>query len=112
MPVVAASRRVHVFGSNVYLMQCVSDAIDLISLTPIARSMEGTMSNHELVNRAPTSQRVVSGLHPAVYMALVGLTFWLILAIWGFGYDGQTDYLLAIVSGFLSSRSRSRQCWH
>jgi hypothetical protein len=23
------------------------------------------------------------------------------LAIWGFGYDGQTDYLLAIVTGFL-----------
>jgi len=26
---------------------------------------------------------------------------WLVLAIWGFGYDGQTDYLLAIVTGFL-----------
>ena len=26
---------------------------------------------------------------------------WLVRAIWGFGYDGQTDYLLAIVTGFL-----------
>src|SRR3954452_2581726 len=30
-----------------------------------------------------------------------GDILWLGLAIWGFGYDGQTDYLLAIVSGFL-----------
>jgi hypothetical protein len=59
------------------------------------------MSYHEPLNRQPTSQRVVRGLHPAVYMALVGLTLWLGVAIWGFGYDAQTDYLLAIVSGFL-----------
>src|SRR5690242_21774877 len=65
------------------------------------------MSNHERHNFQPTSdrqpprQRVVRSLHPAVYLALVGLTLWLGLAIWGFGYDGQTDYLLAIVSGFL-----------
>jgi hypothetical protein len=63
--------------------------------------MEGAMTNYEHENRHPTSQRVVKGLHPAVYMALVGLTLWLGVAIWGFGYDGQTDYLLAIVSGFL-----------
>src|SRR3954447_1163205 len=30
-----------------------------------------------------------------------GDILWLGLAIWGFCYDGQTDYLLAIVSGFL-----------
>jgi len=36
-----------------------------------------------------------------VYVALVGLVLWLVLATWGFGYDGQTDYLLAIVTGFL-----------
>jgi hypothetical protein len=63
--------------------------------------MEGSMSNHEQEKRQPTSQRVIRDLHPAVYMALVGLTLWLGLAIWGFGYDGQTDYLLAIVSSFL-----------
>jgi hypothetical protein len=63
--------------------------------------MEGTMSNPVQENRQQASERVVRDLHPAIYMALVGLTLWLGLAIWGFGYDGQTDYLLAIVSGFL-----------
>jgi hypothetical protein len=63
--------------------------------------MEGTMSNTVQENRQLASERVVRDLHPAIYMALVGLTLWLALAIWGFGYDGQTDYLLAIVSGFL-----------
>ncbi len=59
------------------------------------------MSNTVQENRRLASERVVRDLHPAIYMALVGLTLWLGLAIWGFGYDGQTDYLLAIVSGFL-----------
>ena len=59
------------------------------------------MSNPAQENRQQASERVVRDLHPAIYMALVGLTLWLGLAIWGFGYDGQTDYLLAIVSGFL-----------
>src|SRR6266513_1770872 len=67
----------------------------------IAHAMEGTMSNHEQEYRQQESRRVTGSLHPAVYMALVGLTLWLGLAIWGFGYDGQTDYLLAIVNGFL-----------
>jgi hypothetical protein len=64
------------------------------------------MSDHD---RAPSrqesarqeSERVGRNLHPMVYVALVGLVLWLVLAIWGFGYDGQTDYLLAIVTGFL-----------
>ena len=59
------------------------------------------MSNREQEYRQQESRRVTANLHPAVYMALVGLTLWLGLAIWGFGYDGQTDYLLAIVNGFL-----------
>ena len=59
------------------------------------------MSKPVQENRQQESERVVRNLHPAVYVALVGLTLWLGLAIWGFGYDGQTDYLLAIVSGFL-----------
>ena len=59
------------------------------------------MSNPVQENRQQASERVVRDLHPAIYMALVGLTLWLGLAIWGFGYDDQTDYLLAIVSGFL-----------
>jgi hypothetical protein len=75
--------------------------IDPTAARIIARSMEGTMSNHDQENRQQASKRVVSVLHPAVYVALIGLTAWLVLAIWGFGYDGQTDYLLAIVTGFL-----------
>jgi hypothetical protein len=59
------------------------------------------MNNHDQENRQQASKRIARNLHPAVYMALVGLTLWLGLAIWGFGYDGQTDYLLTIVSGFL-----------
>jgi hypothetical protein len=57
------------------------------------------MNNHDQVNRQ--NKAVAGVLHPAVYMVLVGLTAWLAVAIWGFGYDGQTDYLLAIVTGFL-----------
>jgi hypothetical protein len=66
--------------------------------------MEGTMSNHDRENSQQASKRIVSVLHPAVYVALVGLTLWLAVAIWGFGYDGQTDYLLAIVTGFFGNR--------
>jgi hypothetical protein len=58
------------------------------------------MNDHD---RAPSqqSEQVGRNLHSKVYVALVGLVVWLVLAIWGFGYDGQTDYLLAIVTGFL-----------
>ena len=59
------------------------------------------MNNHDQENRQQPNKSVARVLHPAVYVALVGLTAWLALAIWGFGYDGQTDYLLAIVTGFL-----------
>jgi hypothetical protein len=62
------------------------------------------MNNPDQENRQQESQenKAVAGvLHPAVYMVLIGLTAWLVVAIWGFGYDGQTDYLLAIVTGFL-----------
>ncbi len=41
------------------------------------------MSNHEQEYRQQGSRRVTGSLHPAVYMALVGLTLWLGLAIWG-----------------------------
>jgi hypothetical protein len=47
------------------------------------------------------SEQVRRTLHSKIYVALVGLVLWLVLATWGFGYDGQTDYLLAIVTGFL-----------
>jgi hypothetical protein len=63
--------------------------------------MEGIMNDHDRTPPKRESERVARNLHPTVYIALVGLVAWLVLAIWGFGYDGQTDYLLAIVTGFL-----------
>src|SRR4030095_15770175 len=88
--VVAKSRRAHVIGCDA-------------TLGRPSNFTEGTMNDH---NRAPSQQvqekqRVARNLHSMVYIALVGLVLWLVLAIWGFGYDGQTDYLLAIVTGFL-----------
>jgi hypothetical protein len=59
------------------------------------------MNDHDGTPSRQESERVGRNLHPMVYVALVGLVVWLVLAIWGFGYDGQTDYLLAIVTGFL-----------
>jgi hypothetical protein len=44
---------------------------------------------------------VCDRLHPLVYMAIVGLALWFILSVWGFATDGYTDYLLAVVSGFI-----------
>jgi hypothetical protein len=57
---------------------------------------EGAMSR-EIVGR----HRPVTGrLHPVVYLAMVGLALWLIVSVWGFAADAQTDYLLVVVSGF------------
>lgn len=44
---------------------------------------------------------VSNQLHPGVYFAIVGLALWLALAVWAFAWDAYTDYLLAIVSGFV-----------
>jgi hypothetical protein len=45
----------------------------------------------------PVSDR----LHPLVFMAIVGLALWFVVSAWGFATDGYTDYLLAVVSGFI-----------
>ena len=44
---------------------------------------------------------VLDHVHPFVYMALVGLALWFVLSVWEFAGDGYTDYLLAVVSGFI-----------
>jgi len=44
---------------------------------------------------------VSNELHPAVYFAIVGLALWLALAVWAFAWDSYTNYLPAIVSGFV-----------
>ena len=59
------------------------------------------MDDRHQAHSPQESEHVERNLHSRVYVALVGLVVWLVLAIWGFGYDGQTDYLLAIVTGFL-----------
>src|SRR5215813_6348085 len=63
--------------------------------------MERTMNDQDRQPIQHESGRVRRTLHSKIYVALVGLVLWLVLATWGFGYDGQTDYLLAIVTGFL-----------
>jgi hypothetical protein len=49
----------------------------------------------------PVHRPVTNRLHPAVYTAIVGLALWLLLSVWFFAGAGVTDYLLAIVSGFV-----------
>jgi hypothetical protein len=40
-------------------------------------------------------------LHPRVYALMIALAGWLVLSVWIFSGIGSTDYLLAIVSGFI-----------
>jgi uncharacterized ion transporter superfamily protein YfcC len=46
-------------------------------------------------------QTSTARLHPFVWIALIGLVIWFVLAIWGFGTEGYADWLLTVVSGFL-----------
>ena len=46
--------------------------------------------------------RSTGALHPWVYTALIGLALWMVLWVWSFVGDGETDYLLFIVSGFIT----------
>jgi hypothetical protein len=42
-----------------------------------------------------------SDLHPAVYMAMLGLAFWFVISVWAFfATEGYADYLLGVVSLF------------
>jgi hypothetical protein len=41
------------------------------------------------------------GLHPYVYAAVAALALWFVLSVWSFASDGYTDWLLAVVSGFI-----------
>jgi len=49
----------------------------------------------------PRDPPVSDHLHPLVYIAMVALAAWFVLSAWGFATDGYTDYLLAVVSGFI-----------
>jgi hypothetical protein len=64
---------------------------------PSALPKDGAMSNEVIPPNRPVSEH----LHSRVYMAIVGLALWFALSVWGFAGDGYTDYLLAVVSGFV-----------
>ncbi|RWN41415.1 MAG: hypothetical protein E5Y88_27490 [Mesorhizobium sp.] len=50
----------------------------------------------------PHNRYVSNGLHPHVYLAMVGLAAWYALSAWaGFGDGGYTDYLLVVMTGFI-----------
>ncbi|AZO65598.1 MULTISPECIES: hypothetical protein [unclassified Mesorhizobium] len=52
--------------------------------------------------RVPHNRYVSDGLHPHVYLAMVGLAAWYALSAWiGFGDGGYTDYLLVVMTGFI-----------
>ena len=56
------------------------------------------MSNDLVPRDRPAS----SGLHPYVYAAIAALALWFIVSVWvAFASDGYTDWLLAVVSGFI-----------
>lgn len=47
-------------------------------------------------------QPALRHLHPTVYWTIIGLTVWYVIAIWiGFAGSFYTDYLLAVVTGFI-----------
>ncbi|MPZ58016.1 MAG: hypothetical protein GEU91_16285 [Rhizobiales bacterium] len=56
------------------------------------------MTNNLIRYEAPASDE----LHPYLYLAIIGLTLWLVLAAWTFFDDEPyTGLLLAVVTGFL-----------
>jgi len=58
------------------------------------------MNKDKSVERLPEHE-TTSLLHPRVYALIMGLAGWLVLSVWIFSGVGSTDYLLAIVSGFI-----------
>ena len=51
----------------------------------------------------PSTHETTDLLHPRVYALMIGLAAWLIMSVWIFSGVSSTDYLLAIVSGFIST---------
>jgi hypothetical protein len=44
---------------------------------------------------------VTSRAHPGIYAIVIALTVWFVAAAWSFAGGGLTNYLLAVVTGFL-----------
>lgn len=57
--------------------------------------------NRDKSAEQPQVHETTSRLHPRVYALMMGLAGWLVLSVWMFSGVGSTDYLLAIVSGFI-----------
>jgi hypothetical protein len=57
--------------------------------------------NKEKTAEQPSEHETTSLLHPRVYALMIGLAAWLVMSVWIFSGVGSTDYLLAIVSGFI-----------
>jgi hypothetical protein len=63
---------------------------------------EGAMTTTPNHNLKDDARSVRSVLHSRVYLLLVGFALWFALAVWGFAGGGLSNYLLVIVSGFIS----------
>jgi hypothetical protein len=60
--------------------------------------MEPANNDHDgKSGEQPTTSRA----HPRIYLILVGLAAWFVLATWSFAGAGLSDYLLVIVDGFI-----------
>jgi hypothetical protein len=51
----------------------------------------------------PTTGATTGALHSWVYTALIGLAAWMVLWAWSFVGSGEVDYLLFIVTAFIST---------
>jgi hypothetical protein len=59
------------------------------------------MGNDIVRHEERRDRQIWDGLHPYVYAAIAALALWFVISIWLFARDPYTDYLLAVVSGFL-----------
>jgi hypothetical protein len=79
------------------------DCLVNVTATLVRPVMEGALNtpNNQNDNSKDAARSVTNWLHPRVYAVLIGLTLWFVLGSWSFAGAGVTDYLLAIVSGFI-----------
>ena len=59
------------------------------------------LDDNSRVDESTPGNQTTSRLHPRVYGLITGLVAWLVVSVWIFAGTGPTDYLLAIVSGFI-----------
>jgi hypothetical protein len=83
----------------------VASKSDLLA-APMEAAMTEAKHGNETAMPEPERDDIAlptgSGLHPRVYTIVIGLAAWFALAVWIFAGKGITDYLLFIVSAFIS----------